>query len=163
MKGRKIMLKNSLKYTIVAAVALMGAVFVSDKVIAEPTASGFEFAVIDLQKVVPASKDLNALRDERMKQVQDLQKMAETANEKIKAIENEEERKKASEDAVKEINAKKAEYDKTYQTTLEASNKKLEEIIKAVATEKGLNVILLKTVVLQGGQDITDAVIEKIK
>ena len=53
-----------------------------------------KFCVVDIQKVVVSSKDIQKLKIERDGQVTELKEMADTANEKIKAEKNDDARKK---------------------------------------------------------------------
>ena len=122
-----------------------------------------KFAVVDLQRVVMVSKDVNALRTERDNQVKELQNMADKANAEIAKISDETAKKKASEKYLAEINAKKENYDKVYATALQASEEKLNNIIKEVADKEDMTVILNGTSVVQGGIDITDSVIDMVK
>lgn len=122
-----------------------------------------QFAVVDLQRVVMVSKDVNALRTERDNQVKELQNMADKANAEIAKISDEAAKKKASEKYLAEINAKKENYDKVYATALQASEEKLNNIIKEVADKEDMTVILNGNSVVQGGIDITDSVIDMVK
>lgn len=146
--------------TLVAVVAAVVGSLVTYKAVARKTS---QFAVVDFQQVVMASKDVSALRSERETQVAALRKMADEANAKIKAESNETKKKQLSEEHLSEINAKKAEYDKLYASSLQASDKKLNGIIKTVADDKGLNVVFHKSSLISGGVDITDDVIEQVK
>ena len=86
-----------------------------------------------------------------------------TANAEIAKISDETAKKKASEKYLAEINAKKENYDKVYATALQASEEKLNNIIKEVADKEDMTVILNGTSVVQGGIDITDSVIDMVK
>ena len=154
---------EDINYGVVALIAVIAAV-VSSLVTYKAVASkANRFAVVDLQQVVVASKDVAALREEREKQVQDLRKMADDANSKITAESDEAKKKKLSEQYLAEINAHKAEYDKLYAASLQASDKRLNEVIKEVAAKQGLKVIFSKASLIDGGVDITDSVITEIK
>ena len=154
---------ENVNYGMVALVAVIAAV-VSSLVTYKAVASkASRFAVVDFQQIVVASKDVAALREEREKQVQDLRKMADDANAKITSESNEAKKKNISEQYLAEINARKAEYDKLYAASLQASDKKLNEVVKEIADKKGLNVIFSKTALVEGGVDITDDVIAEVK
>ena len=144
---------------IAAAVAVIGSLVTYKAV----TDNNGKFAVVDIQRVVVASKDIAALKIERDTQVAELKKMADDANEKIKAEKDEDARKKLSEKYLSEINAKKDEFDKVYATALQASDKKLNDIINSVAEKEGLKVVINKASVVTGGTDITDSVVEQVQ
>lgn len=154
---------ENVNYGMVALVAVIAAV-VSSLVTYKAVASkANRFAVVDFQQVVVASKDVAALREEREKQVQDLRKMADEANAKITAEKDEAKKKAVSEQYLAQINARKAEYDKLYASSLQASDKKLNEVVREVADKKGLKAVFSKAALVDGGVDITDAVINKVK
>ena len=89
--------------------------------------------------------------------------MANDANAKLAKISDEDAKKKASDKYVAEINVKKDNFDKVYASALQASDQKLNDIIKSVADKEDLTVIVNKAYVINGGVDITDAVIDMVK
>lgn len=122
-----------------------------------------EFGVVDLQRVVSASKDVANLRTNRQTQIAELQKMADDANKKIDEIKKDDEKKVATEKYLAEIQAKKAEFDNAYNASLKDSDTKIQNVINAVAEKKDLSIVLNKTSVVSGGVDITEAVIDLVK
>lgn len=122
-----------------------------------------KFAIVDVQRVVVASKDVAALKNERDNQIKELQKMADDANAKIAKISDEAEKKKTSEKYLAEINAKKESFDQVYSSALQASDQKLNDIIKAVAEKEDLTVVINKNSIVQGGVDITESVIDMVR
>ena len=119
--------------------------------------------VIDLQRVVASSKDVATLRTNREAQINELKKMADEANAKIDEIKRDDEKKVATEKYLGEIQAKKNEFDNAYNTALQASDAKIQNIINSVAEKKDLDIVLNKTSVVSGGIDITEAVIDLVK
>lgn len=155
--------ENGVNYGLVSLVAILAAV-VSSLVTYKATASNnMKFAVIDLPRVVASSKDIAALKNERETQLQDLRQMTEQANEKIKAVKKDDERKKLSEQYLAEINGKKVNYDKVYASALQAADQKLNNVINSAAEKEGLKVVLNKAFVVTGGTDITESVIDLVK
>ena len=154
---------ENVNYGMVALVAVIAAVISSLVTYKAMNRRTSQFAVVDLQQIVAASKDVTALRIEREKQVQDLRKMADDANSKITSESDETKKKTLSEQYLAEINARKAEYDKLYAASLQASDKKLNEVVKEVAEQKGLTSVLSKSAVIDGGEDITNEVIKRIQ
>lgn len=157
------LINGNVNYGLIALVVVATAVvssLVTYKALANKAS---RFAVVDVQRVVMASKDLVALNNERNTQIQSLRKMADEANEQINKEKKEDDKKKLSEKFLNQINAKKAEYDKEYAAALQASDQKLNGIINAVAEKEGLKVILNKSSVVNGGVDITAAVIEQVR
>lgn len=122
-----------------------------------------EIAVVDLQRVVVASKDVAALKSERDTQIQELKKMADAANKKLESIKDEAIKKKTSEKYLAEINSKKEEFDKIYASALQASDQKLNDVIKSVADKEDAEIVFNKASLVQGGTDITESVIDLVK
>lgn len=154
---------NSPNYGFIFMIALIAAVISSAATKMISGSNEAKFAVVDVQRVVLASKDLAAIKTERDNQVKELQKMADDANTKLAKISDETAKKKESEKYLAEINAKKEGFDKVYASALQASDQKLNEIIKSVADKEDLKVVLNKNAVVDGGIDITDSVIDMVK
>ena len=154
---------NSPNYGFIFMIALIAAVISSAATKMISGSNEAKFAVVDVQRVVLASKDLAAIKTERDNQVKELQKMADDANTKLAKISDETAKKKESEKYLAEINAKKEGFDKVYASALQASDQKLSEIIKSVADKEDLKVVLNKNSVVDGGVDITDSVIDMVK
>lgn len=154
---------NSPNYGFIFMIALIAAVISSAATKMISGSNEATFAVVDVQRVVLASKDLAAIKTERDNQVKELQKMADDANTKLAKISDETAKKKESEKYLAEINAKKEGFDKVYASALQASDQKLSEIIKSVADKEDLKVVLNKNSVVDGGVDITDSVIDMVK
>ena len=125
--------------------------------------SSAKIAVIDINRVVLASKEINAFTQEFNNNSKILQKMLADADAKIKAEKNEAKKKKMTEQYSKEISAKRDEYRKIYNTNVRAAEAKLNDIINAVAEKEGLDIVINKSNVMKGGTDITDAVVEQVR
>jgi outer membrane protein len=154
---------GKINYGMVALIAVAAAVISSLVTYKAMAGKAANFAVVDVQRVVMASKDLVALNSERNAQIQNLRKMADEANEQINKEKKEDAKKKLSEKFLAEINAKKAAYDKDYASALQASDQKLNGIINSVAEKEGLKVVFNKSSLVTGGVDITAAVIEQVR
>ena len=152
-----------INYGLIILMAILAAV-VSSFVTYKATAGNVQrVAVVDLQRVIVESKDVAALKGTRDSQIQALQKLADEANEKIKAETNEESRKAKSEQYLAVINNQKETFDKQYAAALQASDQKINDTIKAVAKKQGLSIIVDKASIIDGGIDITDSVIDLVK
>ncbi len=155
--------ENGINYGLIILMAILAAV-VSSFVTYKATAGNAQrIAVVDLQRVIVASKDVAALKVTRDNQIQSLKMMADDANSKIKEEKDDEARKKLSEEYLARINMQKENYDKLYASALQASDQKLNDTIKAVAQKEGLNVVVNKASVIEGGIDITDSVVDLVK
>lgn len=154
---------NSPNYGLIFCVALFTAVVTAAATRMLSSNNEPKFAVVDVQRVLMESKDVAALRVERANQIDELKKMADNANAKLAKISDEDAKKKESEKYLAEINAKKENFDKMYASALQASDQKLNDIIKSVADKENLKVIISKGSVVNGGVDITDSVVDMVK
>lgn len=155
--------ENKINYGLIALVAIIASVLgslVTYKVMMEQKK---DFAVVDLQRVVLSSKEIAALSNSRQEQIQELKKMADAANDKIKLIKNENTKKEVSQKYLDEINSKRDAFDRVHNSSLQAADQNLNNVINEVAASKGLGIILNKTSVVNGGTDITDEVVEIVK
>ncbi len=154
---------NSPNYGLIFFVVLLTAVITAAATRMLSNNSEPKFAVVDVQRVLSESKDVAALKTKRANQIAELQKMADDANAKLAKISDEDAKKKESEKYLAEINTKKEGFDKMYVSALQASDQKLNDIIKSVADKENLTVIISKGSVVNGGVDITDSVVDMVK
>ena len=111
-----------------------------------------EFGVVDMKAVESKAEIVKTVKEEVANKGKALQE------EMTKEMEgkSQEEQKKIVEDKTAEMQLVQSEA----QNKLKAS---LDSGLNAVAKEKGLGAVLIKDAVPQGGVDVTDSVIEKMK
>ena len=111
-----------------------------------------EFGVVDMKAVESKAEIVKTVKEE------DATKGKALQEEMTKEMEgkSQEEQKKIVEDKTAEMQLVQSEA----QNKLKAS---LDSALNAVAKEKGLGAVLIKDAVPQGGVDVTDSVIEKMK
>lgn len=125
--------------------------------------ANYKVAVVDVQKVVSQSKQVNALNNEQQVKMKSLITFIETARKNV-AKEKDPKKKKALEDKYnKELDAKKSAIEKEYVTKLKNIDANISNVISAQAKTGSYNLVLAKGVVLFGGEDITDAVAKAVK
>lgn len=123
----------------------------------------FNVAVVDVQKVVENSPQINALKTDRKNKVEDLAKFVEKARTDV-AKETDDNKKKALEDSYnKELNVRKDNIDKDYVKKLSTIDKDITTLIKTKAKEGKYDLILTKNSVINGGTDITSEIIKDLK
>ena len=123
----------------------------------------FNVAVVDIQRVVASSPQINALKTDRTNKLNDLAKFIENARQEV-AKEKDDAKKKALEDKYnKELNLRKDTIDKEYTKKLSEIDKDITAVIKTEAKKSGYDLVLTKTSVLDGGCDITDEIIKRLK
>ena len=157
------MSNGKVNYGLVVLIAVAASVISSLVTYKAISADKMKFAVVDVQRVVLSSREIAALSADRQAQVQELKKMADEANVKIMAEKNEEAKKALSEKALAAINAKKETFDKIHASGLQAADKRINDVINAVAEKEGLSVVFNKASLVNGGTDITDSVVEQVR
>ena len=111
-----------------------------------------EFGVVDMKAVESKAEIVKTVKEEVATKGKALQEEMT----KEMAGKSQEEQKKIVEDKTAEMQLVQSEA----QNKLKAS---LDSALNAVAKEKGLGAVLIKDAVPQGGVDVTDSVIEKMK
>ena len=122
-----------------------------------------DIAVVDLQQLVSNSSQVKQLKQEHTKKINELDKIlinerGEIANEKDQAkillIEYK---------YMKEFNTKKDALERDYNSRLSAIEKNIKNEITKKAQKDGYDYVFAKSVVLHGGKDITNEIINTIK
>ena len=122
-----------------------------------------EVAVVDVQKVVASSKQVNDLKAEQKTKLEGLAEFVKKANAEVAAQKDEAKKKQLAEKYNKELSVKKEAINKTYAQKLQAIDKNVSELIAKKAKAGGFNIVLAKGVVLYGGTDITASIAKEVK
>ena len=111
-----------------------------------------EFGVVDMKAVESKAEIVKTVKEEVATKGKTLQE------EMTKEMEgkSQEEQKKIVEDKTAEMQLVQSEAQNKFKASLDSA-------LNAVAKEKGLGAVLIKDAVPQGGVDVTDSVIEKMK
>lgn len=119
--------------------------------------------VIDVQKVVNKSAQVQALKKEQEAKSKEIQQFVKKANDDIKAQTDEKKKQELVKKYEKELSAKSEANSKAYKTKLEAIDKTITAAINNYAKTNGYDLIIVKSAVLYGGEDITEAVSKVVK
>lgn len=155
-------MKNSLKFLSIALASFVIGVTVNNFAVSD-VPSNFKVAVVNVPKVVEASSQVQALKNENKKKNDAFIKFVQTANTAVEKEKDANKQKALKNKYEKEIKAKLEANNKDYQTKLAEIDKNISNIISVDARAKGYNLVLAKSSVLMGGEDITDAIILKVK
>ncbi len=120
-------------------------------------------AVVDVTAVVAKSAQVQNLKKEQQTKMQDLEKWLKNAQADVQKQQT----KEGKEKLLKKYNAdfakKKEAIVKDYAAKLKAVDKSITETISATAKAKGYNMVISKSVVVFGGDDITADVQKVVK
>lgn len=150
---------RKLKFLAITAVAVT--LLMNSFIMPEAWAKDSNFAVVDVQKVVESSPEINALKVDRQNKLNDLQSFVEKAKADV-LKETNVSRKTTLEDGYnKELNLRKDTIDKDYVKKISDVDKSITTLIKTKASNYDL--VLTKSSVLTGGTDITAEIIKGLK
>lgn len=156
-----IMKKTSKILTITALALALGLStnnFVSAKAHAD-----FNVAVVDVQKIVESSPQINALKTEQGNKINGLAEFVEKARADV-AKQTDDNKKKALEESYnKELNTRKQAIDQEFAKKLSEIDKSVTATIKAKAKAANYDLVLVKSSVLDGGTDITNEIVKSLK
>ena len=120
-------------------------------------------AIVDVQKVVNKSSQVQALKREQENKRKELAQFIKKAGEDIKKQPNESSKKAVAQKYDKELKAKQEANTKAYKAKLETIDKNINATIIKQANDMGYDLVLTKGVVLYGGDDITEAILKVVK
>jgi Skp family chaperone for outer membrane proteins len=154
-------MKNVVKLLTVGVLAFATGVSINSY--ATANVGGFKVATVDVQRVVASSKQVNALRAERQKQIEGLEAFVKKAREDVAKETNERRRATLEEQRNKELNDRKNKIDQDYAKKLADIDTSITKVINDQAKKDGFDLVLAKGVVLSGGVDITDAIARAVR
>lgn len=125
--------------------------------------SNYKVAVVNVPKLVESSAQVKALKDQNTKNIQELAKFSETAQNAINKETDPAKQKALKEKYQKEFQTKRTAMTKTYETKLTEIDKNISTLVETYAKAQGYNLVLAKGAVLVGGNDITDEIVKKVK
>lgn len=120
-------------------------------------------AIVDIQKVVNKSAQVQALKRDREIKNKELANFIKKAGEDIKKQTDPAKKKTLATNFDKQLKAKQEANIKAYTTKLEMIDKNINATIIQQAKAMGYDLVLTKGVVLYGGDDITDAILKVVK
>ena len=120
-------------------------------------------AVVDVQKVVNKSAQVQALKREQLNKKKELAQFIKQSGDSIKKEPDANKKKALAQKLDKELAAKAQANEKAYKVKLEAADKNISNTIIQQAKLMGYDLVLTKGVVLYGGDDITEAILKVVK
>ena len=120
-------------------------------------------AVVDLQKIVSSSSQVKQLKQEHSKKMDELNKIIVNARGEISNQTDPAKVLALEEKYTKEFNTKKEAIDKDYNARLSAIEKNIKSEIEKKAQKDSYTYVFAKSVVLYGGKDITNELLNSVK
>lgn len=122
-----------------------------------------EVACVDVQKVVTSSPAVQTLKKEQEKKAKELVTFIEKARKDVAAATDEKKKLALEEKYNKELLSKKEKMDKDYASKLKVIEDSISDSIAAQAKVLGYDMVVAKSLVLYGSNDITEQVIKAQK
>ena len=122
-----------------------------------------KIAVVDMAQLINKSSQIQALNKEENTRKTEIINIINKANTEIQNQNNEAKKKEIATKYEKQINAKRDAMAKNRKAKLEAINKNISDTIAQQAKMLGYDLVVVKGVVLYGGDDITDKVLKNLK
>lgn len=125
--------------------------------------TSFKVAVVDVQKVVSESSQVKSLKEEQKAKNQEIITFVENARKEV-TKETDKTKQKALEDKYKsQFNDMRKSMDDNYKKKLTDIDSNITKVIQKTAQDKGYDIVLAKTIVLYGGDDVTKEVAKAVK
>lgn len=154
-------MKINSKIVAIACLAIGVVIGSNNFAVSDPSTQ--KIAVIDVQSVIAKSAQVKALKNEQAKKAQELQKWLETANSEIKKQTSDVEKQKMIKKYQQDLATKREANAKAYAQKLSAIDANISATIASQAKAKGYAIVLTKSSVLYGGDDITAEIAKVVK
>ena len=122
-----------------------------------------KIAVVDIQKVVSASAQVKALKASQEAKNKELAAFIKKAQEDVNKQTDVNKKKSMAESYEKQLKTKREANIKDYTIKLKAADANITAQIGKKATELGYTMVIPKSTVIWGGDDITETVLKGIK
>lgn len=124
---------------------------------------GMNIAVVDIQKVVNNSAIVTELKNEQKAKTLEMQKWLEGVQADIEKEKNKEKKEELNNKYQQELEQRRQVMRQEYALRLQEVDDVISAKIAQKAEADGYDVVLSKGIVLFGGKDITDVVVETVK
>lgn len=155
-------MNKKINFLSIAAIALALGLTTNNFAMAEAP-SNFNVAIVDIQKVVSTSAQVNSLKEKQQKNKTELFNFAKNAREDVAKIKDEAKKKELEDKYNKQLNAMRDKMDEDYRKELSTIDANMTKTINAQAKAKKYDLVLSKSIVLFGGTDITEEIAKLVK
>ena len=127
------------------------------------SATAQKIAIVDVQAVVNKSEQVQALKQEQQSKMQALEQWIKDAQSDVEKKEVQADKDELVRKYNDELAKRRDASTKEYQEKLQEIDKSITDTIKETAKTKGYDIVLSKSIVIAGGDDITADVQEVVK
>ena len=153
-------MKKHLIFAALCMTAFVAGYSINSKAISD---TGYRVAVVDVQLLISKSSEVNALKANQDKKLQDMKITVDKAREEITKEKDPAKIAQLEEKYRNDINNQKIALDNEYNTKLKQIDSNIKSIVVEKAKSMNYNLVLPKGIVLFGGDDITPEVSKLVK
>ena len=125
--------------------------------------TGYRIAVVDIPVLISKSPEVNSLKSEQQKKIDNMKATIEKAQAEISKESDPKKIEQLEEKYRNEINSQKIALDEEYNAKLKQIDTNIKNLVIAKAKGLQYNLVLPKNIVLFGGDDITEEVAKMVK
>lgn len=153
-------MKKHIWFLAVCLMAFVVGYSINSKAISD---TGYRVAVVDVPVLISKSSEVNALKAEQQKKLDQMKVTIEKAQSEISKEKDPQKVEQLEEKYRNEINNQKLALDEEYNAKLKVIDANIKNLIIAKAKDLQYNLVLPKSIVLSGGDDITSEVAKTVK
>ncbi len=153
-------MKNNFWFVVACVLVFFAGYHMNDAAVSLPK---YKVAVIDVPEVLAHSEEVQTLKRNQEKELTELNTLISKAQNELL---NEHDRSKLLQKEAqyrKEISAKRESIDKEYSSKIAKINDDIKVIISKEAKKSNYNLVLPTGMVISGGDDITENIVQKMK
>ena len=153
-------MKKHLWLVAICIIAFVTGYSINSKAISD---TGYRVAVVDVQALIQKSSQVNALKADQDKKLEEMKATVDKARQDITKETDPNKIAQLEEKYRNDINNQKLALDNEYNTKLKQIDTNIKSIVVTKAKEMKYNLVLPKSIVLFGGDDITAEVAKSVK
>ncbi len=153
-------MKKHLWLVAICLVAFVAGYSINSKAISD---TGYRVAVVDVQSLIQKSSQVNALKADQDKKLEEMKATVDRARQDITKETDPNKIAQLEEKYRNDINNQKLALDNEYNAKLKQIDTNIKSIVVTKAKEMKYNLVLPKSIVLFGGDDITSEVAKSVK
>lgn len=153
-------MKKHIWFLAICLIAFVAGYSINSKAISD---TGYRVAVVDVSELISKSSEVNTLKTEQQKKLDSIKDTIEKARIEISKETDPKKVEQLEEKYRNDINNQKIALDEEYNAKLKVIDANIKNLIIAKAKDLQYNLVLPKSIVLSGGDDITSEVAKTVK